>query len=351
MSNVKKFSVVTAEEIDEEHVDRFLRQHFSGAKCDFLRDNGLWRHRGNQNRMIVINDDEEIVGYCAAIPSPFWLQGQEIQGRFWVDLYVPPKWRGHGIQSLTDQAIREMEGLSIGFCNKAVVPIHRKHGWGIREASQVMMMPLVPPKVFQVHITQGWKGSALRLLAWLLSPFSFSWRVWLKNYKPSSARIVKNPDLESMAEAFRSNRKGWLTTNRTAEQLRWRYVDSPHRQQYTFFAVGPKTTPSLIAISRTFVRRGVKVTRVLDIFGDLTDRQRFSELLRLIAQEAAQKGSSQVTAMASDPVVASVLRANGFLFSVDARFRWFSPNPEIMEIARKSRCHWVLGDSDNDTID
>lgn len=343
--------VVTAGEVDAAQLDRFLRGYFSEQKCDFLRDHGLWRHRDNRYRLVVLNSSNQIVGYCAAIPTPIWLLEREIPALFWVDLYVPPEWRGRGIQSLTDQVVHQMADLNLGFPNKFVVPIHRKHGWGVREDCRVMLLPLVPSKVIQVHIAVGWKGLALRSAAWLANPAAWLCRHWLERYEPVSARIVEDPDAESLAVIFRQHREGWITTNRTTDWIRWRYLESPHRSQYTFFTGGSGSIPSLVVVSRTFIRRGVKVTRFLDIFGDLGDRKGLSDVLRLAVREAAKQGASQVTAKASHSALRSILLANGFLYRVSCRLRWFSRDPDVMRIVGESRCHWVLADSDSDTVD
>jgi hypothetical protein len=173
----------------------------------------------------------------------------------------------------------------------------------------------------------------------------------LERYEPASAQILEEPEAESLAAIFLRHREGWITTNRSADFIRWRYLESPHRSQYTFFIGGSGLTPSLAAVSRTLTRHGVTVTRILDIFGDLEDRKGLSDILRLVAREAVKRGASQVTAIASDPTLMSILRANGFFVSVRFPFCWFSRDPEVVRIIGESRCHWVLADSDNDLLD
>jgi hypothetical protein len=172
----------------------------------------------------------------------------------------------------------------------------------------------------------------------------------LERYEPVSAQILGEPEAESLAAIFFRHREGWITTNRSADFIRWRYLESPHRSQYTFFIGGSGSTPSLAAVSRTLTLRGVTVTRILDIFGDLEDQKGVSDIVRLVAREAVKQGASQVRAVASDPTLVSTLRVNGF-FANRFRFRWSSQDPEIMRIVGVNRCHWVLADSDNDLLD
>lgn len=347
---MNRFRVVTAEEVDAAQLDRFLRSYFSEQHCDFLRDHGLWHHRSNKHRLVVLNNSNQIVGYCAFIPTVIWLLDREMPASFWVDLYVPPEWRGRGIQSLTDQTIRQMAGLQLGFPNKFVLAIHRKHGWGVREDYRSMILPLIPLKVVRLRFVGGGKGLALRCAAQLARPAAWLYRRWLERYKPASAQILEEPEAESLAAIFLRHRGGWITTNRSADFIRWRYLESPHRSQYTFLTGGSGSIPSLAAVSRTLRRQGVTVTHILDIFGNLEDRKGLSDLLRLAVREAVKQGASQVRAMASDPTLMSTLRLNGF-FAGRFRLRWFSQDPEVMRIIGESRCHWVLADSDNDLLD
>ena len=348
-ANIHK--IITAQEIDQAQLDRFLRGYFSEQHCNFLRDYGLWHHQSNKHRLIVLNNSEQIVGYCAFIPATIWLLDREIPASFWVDLYVPYKQRGKGIQSLTDQAIREMTGLQLGFPNQFVLPIHKKHGWGIREDYQRMMLPLIPSKVIRLQSMIGRKGVALRSVAQLASPIAWFYRGWLKRYEPTSAQVLEKPEAEALAAIFLRYRDGWVTTNRSADYIRWRYLESPYRSQYTFFVGGTGLYPSLVVVSRTLIRQDRTVTRILDIFGDLEDQQGLSDILRLVIREAVKQGSSQITAIASNPNIMSVLRANGFLANIKFYLRWFSQDPEVMASIGKSRCHWALADSDNDLLD
>lgn len=349
--NKFSFRVTTAEDVDEDQLDHFMRGYFSKVKCAFLREHGLWRHKSNKHRMIVLNDSDQIVGYCAAIPTTIWLVDREMPALFWVDNYVPPKWRGRRIQSLTDQAIRQVPELHLGFPNEFVVPIHRKHGWMVREDCSVMLMPLIPSKIVALQTVSDRKKFAFRFVSQFAKPAAWLWRRWLKDYQPSSAQILEDPDPEFFAAIFRRYRDGWVTVDRSAEYFNWRYIQSPHQAQYTFFAGGSNRVPSLVVICRTFDRRGSKVIRILDIFGDLEDRKGLSDVLRLVAREAIKQGVSQVTIMATDPSLKSILKSNGFILSVVSRFRCYSQDPSLMEIVGKGRCHWALADSDNDTVD
>jgi hypothetical protein len=315
-----------------------------------LRDHGAWRHRGDQHRLIALKG-QRIAGYCAVIPSSVSLRDRVMTALWWVDLYVHPDFRGQGIQKRFDQVVNETADVKLGVPNQLAMKVHRKHGWGVRDDYRIMLLPLVPKEILQVRMAQGPRGAALRSAVRLASPVAWLWRRRLKGCEPAWAQMVERPEAESLAAIFHLYRRIFVTTNRDADFIRWRYLESPHRSQYTFFTGGAGQNPSLALITRTFTRQGVTVARILDIFGDLTDGKGLLDVLRLAIREAAKKGASQVTAWACNPTMMSALRSSMFILSAPARFCWLSGGKEVMRIIDETPCHWTLADSDNDTPD
>jgi GNAT superfamily N-acetyltransferase len=345
------YRVVSAAELDPIELDRFLRLCFSENKCDFLRDHGAWRHRGNQNRHAVVSDSGEIVGYFASIPTRVLVQGQERPALWWMDLYVLPQFRGQGIQRLTDAAARKMADLHFGFPNHLAAIIHAKHGWGVRSDYRVMMLPLEPSRIPHLRQIGGWRGYGSRTVAHIMRPAAWAYRHWLARGKNGSAQILSDPTAEILANVFHQQSLELITTCRDPDFIRWRYLDSPHRSQYTFFVGGFHQFPNLAIVTRTFVRQEARVTRILDIFGDFEDRRGLAELLRFVTREATTQGSVYVSALATHPGLMSTLRAHGFILHTSSRLRWWSGDPELMQIIGQGPCHWCLADSDNDSID
>ena len=252
---------------------------------------------------------------------------------------------------MINQTVRQLSELNLGFPNKFVVPIHRKNGYDVREDYKIMMLPLIPSKVVTFQTGSGIRGLAMKLVSRLAEPLAWLWRRRQGRRRPASAQILESPDPEGFAAIFRQYRDGFVTTNRSAEYIHWRYIESPYRAQYAFFTGGSGPVPSVVVICRTLLHNGVKVTRVLDIFGDMADRKGLKDLLRVVVREAIRQGASQITAMATLPSLMSILRSNGFFLSVPCRFCYYSRRPDLMRIFREHPCHWVLADSDNDTVD
>lgn len=345
------YTVVNGRDLSPEKLDGLMRRCFSTTKSDFLRDHGDWRHHGNEHRYVVVQDDGEQVGYFASIPVEVLFQGEPRAALWWMDLFVPPEYRGRGIQRVTDQAARQMADLHLGFPNHVAAAIHQKHGWGVRSDYRVVMLPLQPTKLPHIREAAGWKSYARLAAAWALMPVAWGYRRWLAAQSHLAARRVEDPTAEFLADVFRKQDHRILTTNRTADYLRWRYLESPHRQQLLFFTSGAEQAPALAAVTRSFMRQGVKIARILDVFGNLSDTVALTALLRRIVVEMSRQKAVYITAMVTRPELVPIFRAVGFVFSVSSRFRWFSPDPEEMRLMGETPGYWCLGDSDNDSID
>lgn len=348
---VNSFKLVTAEEVDPFSLDRFLRGYFSAEKCDFLYKHGLWRHRTNKNRLVVLDLNNQIVGYCSSIPVKIWLENSEVPALFWVDNYVAPEWRGKKIQSLTDQAIRNTKIINLGFPNKLSAPIHKKHGWDLRDDYYVLMMPLFPKKIVALQALLGRKTKILPWLSCILEYPTKIWRMHLRNLSVDRVNIIKNPDPEYFEGIFKRFRRKWVTVNRSADYLYWRYLNSPFRDQYSYYIGGTKYKNSIVVICRTFCRRGVKVVRILDLFGNLEDKTGIIEVIKYVSKNAVIEKAAQLTAMVSNKNLEAIFKSIGYVVKVKSRFRCFCRDVEKMNIIREKKCHWVLGDSDNDSID
>ncbi len=214
----------------------------------------------------------------------------------------------------------------------------------------LLLLPLVPTQLLQVRAAEGIRGRLLRGAARLADLGAWPLRCLVARYEPRLAREISEPSPDLLAAIFQRRSRGWLTTNKSPDFIRWRYMDSPHREQYRYVIAGLESAPTVAAISRTFRRQGVVTTRVLDILGDLADREALADALRLLAREAVRGGAVQVTAKATNRPVAVALRAAGFFWSQASHFCWLSTDPELVYLLGRDRGHWTLADSDSDTF-
>ncbi len=347
--------IVTAADVDGSALHAFLGRFYPPSKCEFLRAHGAWWHRGDENRWVLLLDNQTcgersrtIAGYCAVIPTRVLIEGQVTPAIWWVDLVIAPEFRGRGLQTLFDEKIRSMNVLKLGFPNPLAAKIHRKHGWGVRDDLRVMMLPLLPLGVKQIRAAAGARGIFLRAFASGITPWAARVRQRLKHYQPRTAHRLESPPPAALSAVFDRYKQADLTTTyRDADYFQWRFFAAPYRDELAFYLAGPKRAPRHFLIARHLKTDGIALTRILDIFGDFSDEDGIQDIIRLALRDAVLGGSSQVTILAAAPELRTLLRKQGFLLGNQARFCWIGKFPHLMGLLG-GRIHWTLADSDND---
>lgn len=336
-----------ATQVDPAQLDSFLRRVYPVRKSDFLKSHGEWLHHSNENRLVILLEDQ-IAGYCAVIPTQTWVGGKNHSALWWVDLVIAPEYRGMGLQTLFDQRVREMADLLLGFPNELAGIIHRKHGWGVREDAQVLLLPLKPTQVKSVRNAEGMRGIFIHVGALMLSPLAAVWRAWLTSRKKGLAWRLDSFDKGTFENIFLHARSDQInTTWRDEAYFDWRYQQALHPEEFRFYLAGT-ATPTHYLIARHLTQPdGLRYTRILDLFGDFGDTAAVQDLLTLAVQDAIVRGASQVTIVASNPQLKEIARRLGFVFSAPFGFCWWSEFPEQMS-AFAGENYWTLSDSDND---
>lgn len=344
--------LVTANDVDPDRLNSFLKRVYSTEKSAFLHKYGAWWHGSNTNRLVLLVDGQ-IAGYCALISAHIWVAGQVKPALWWVDLVIAPEFRGRGLQTLFDERVRAMsDGLLLGFPNELAIKIHRKHGWGVREDLKVVLLPLRPQKVKTLLSAHGWRGWVLRLGAFALSPLAALWRAWLTFPSIRRAWKLEQFDAELLAEiSQRVPREKLNTTWRDIAYFNWRYGQAPKQEEYSYYLAGERSMPTHFLVARQIRRPdGVSYMRFLDVFGNFSDVDALRDLLLLACQDAIKKGCSQVTLMAAHPELANLARNLGFIFSSKTGFCWMSSDPLVTAVLNDNN-YWSLADSDNDAPD
>lgn len=343
--------ILGAPEVDPGHLAGFLRSSFGERRGGFLASYGDWWYRDGDRQRVVL-DGDQIVAYSASIPTSCLVAGEEVPAAWWLDLIVAPEQRGRGIQSLIDNELRDgPDRLLFGFPNKIAAQIHAKHGWGISERSRVYLLPLIATELQPLQgLSPGKKAGFMSAGAKAASPLTSLLARRAARFRPRDARRVEM----SQAEADRWSKTfarfaspELVTTFRNADHLKRRYLSGPYRDEISFYTAGRTDEPSHCLILR--IRRAVTVSaRVLDVFGDLSDRAGLRDVIGLAVREATEAGAAQVTAMASSRRLSSMLLARNFLLSRRMRFCWYSKDPGLTALVAQGDMHWTLGDSDND---
>ena len=340
-------TLLDAVQVDPVALEAFLRRVYPARKSDFLKAHGGWLHRSNANRLIV-QVDGKMAGYCALIPAKVWAAGRVHSALWWVDLVIAPEFRGRGLQTLIDQRVREMSDLLLGFPNKLAGIIHRKHAWGVREDTKVLLLPLILSRVKTILHAEGARGILMRAGALALSPVTAAWRAWIVSRKAGLAWRLESYDGGVLSDIFLHARNDRInTTWRDEAYFDWRYKHAPHPDEFSYYLAGT-ATPTHYLIARHLTQPdGLRYTRILDLFGDFDDTVAIRDLLTLAVQDAIANGASQVTLAASSPRLKRVARRLGFFFSAPFGFCWRGESPELMS-AFAGENYWTLSDSDND---
>ncbi|MBN1304041.1 MAG: GNAT family N-acetyltransferase [Anaerolineales bacterium] len=340
--------ILSVDRIDRELLSRFFRQVYSPLKSEYLIQHGTWLCRSDANRYVIMVG-EQIAGYCAVIPTKVCIADQVVPALWWVDIIIAPEFRGRGLQTRLDEHVRQRAAILLGFPNSVAAKIHEKHGWGVRNDMQVMLLPLWPVQVKQVRKAAGLQAMFLQFGARLLDPAAILWRKIISSSSSRVAWRLEHFDAELLSDIFKRTKTGKeVTTLRDCWHFNWRYIGAPESEQYSVYLAGDRHKPNLYLISRQVTREdGSRFTRILDIFGDFNDISNLRGIFLLVLQDAIKYGSGQVTMMTSQPILGLIARQFGFIFYSPVSFCWWS-TVESFENTLAGRIHWVLGDSDND---
>lgn len=343
-------AILDATQVDSKMLDTFLRRVYPQPRCDFLDEHGGWLHRSNDHRLVV-QVNGKIAGYCALIPTNIWVGGCVHPSMWWVDLVIAPEFRGQGLQKLFDHRVRGMADLLLGFPNKLAGIIHRRHGWGVREDAKVMLLPLIPTSVRMVQHAVGTRGKLLRAGALAMSPLASVWRARLSSRRLETTWTLASFDVDVFTRIYlRALNNKLNTTWRDKSFFTWRYTNAPQPEEYSYYLAGIPS-PTHYLISRHLMQsNGSYCTRILDLFGDFNNTVAIGDLITLAVKDAIDRGSHQVTLVATHPILTRIARRLGFLFSAPFGFCWWSTSSELMT-AFAGENYWTLGDSDNDAPD
>lgn len=342
--------LLTCEEIEPAQLNNFLQRVYHPLKSAFLIEHGAWWHGSDANRLVILLDGR-VAGYCGVMPTKIWVNGRVYPALWWVDLVIDPEFRGRGLQTIFDQRVREMSELLLGFPNELAAKIHRKHGWGVREEIQVMLLPLQPMQVKSVNnAPDRSRRQILRAGALALSPLAALWQAWLSLQNPPRAWKMKQFNAAVLADVFQhSMRDTQTTTWRDVSYLEWRYGCAPRPEEYSVYLAGTSGAPTHYLIARhTKQQDGFRCTRVLDLVGDFGAEEILHDLLILALQDAIKHGSSQFTLAAGQKELQKTARQLGLFFTAPLRFCWWSSSSDLMS-ALAGENYWTLGDSDNDS--
>lgn len=374
MSSDNNARLVLVSDFDQDKVNRFFRQEYPASKADFLIRYGRWFYRElDEYNFVLVRDNGEIVGHAGGIPLYAMLDGQRQSVHWCIDLIVGAAHRALGYHRPLINDLQLIPELGIGFPNEMSRLLLKRAGWRLRWDGLRFSMPLSPKGLaYLMRVQAAMKrprkarrrsqkirprlqrltGKAMQLAALSLSGPTMFWRrARLGNYQPGTARRIMQPDAEQLADVFMRHTRPMpiMTIYRDADYLRWRYLESPFAAEMAYYVAGPDDAPTHVLITRTAVFRGLKITRILDLFGDLDDQDGLRDVIRLALRDAARAHSDLITSTAWLSSVIESFRALDFWEVEQLVFGWYSKHgPEMMDRVEHTAYHWVMGDSDAD---
>jgi GNAT superfamily N-acetyltransferase len=352
-----RIRIVEVAQTDPLQLSAFFYEAFGPVRARFLMNHGDWWHGGSGGRFVAMCDDT-VAGYRGIIPSACLLDGKELRAIWGVDLFVLPRFRGLGLQKLLDQRLLDASDLIMSFPGDLGAMIYAKQGYGVRQELQVLSMSLAPDPLAQTtpglgglvkHVVArgqalGFRGTARQVVR---RTRGLSSRAQTAHYRSRHAERVDSPDPEALESLFRRYvASDLMTTMRSAEHLRWRYLDAPYRSELEFYLSDSNGKSNHCAVVR-FLDFTLEA-RILDVFGNLADEEGIADLLRTILRDAAHRGVERISVQSSLPSFSNTLCNVGFTPDYMRRFRWFSHTPKVHERLSTAPLYWVLGDSDSD---
>ena len=198
-------------------------------------------------KIVVIDDEGEIIAHEAMIPLHFHVLGEEVLGGKLEDAYISATHRGKGLfgplenfclQTGVDAGYRFTFGLT---AIEAAYRIHIKKGYRHIGSLNACFAPLRP---------EGATAEIARVLQ-LSSPkrvaMGIALRILGKRFERKAATIPDKPDayrierverfdgsFDELWREFAGNRQV-VSVTRSSAFLNWRYADNPYRE-YTVFA-------------------------------------------------------------------------------------------------------------------
>jgi GNAT superfamily N-acetyltransferase len=337
--------ILTYDDVTPSQFHAFLSKAYKPGKVDFLMQHGEWLYRGNQHRFIIL-DGENIAAHSGVIPALFMLDGGRQETVWMMDLVVLPEYRGRGYQRALEEHIRGLRPTTLAFTNQLSTTIFEKHGWGVGERGHYYTLPLRPMRLKAKFFTPTLKGQLVRLKTAITSLPTMLRLKQLADYQPRYTQEIRDISAEKLTEVFFTHHDlRQVTTCRDADYLGWRFLQAPYRYQYRFYLA-----ETLVLVVRQAHFENGQETRLLDIWGDLSNLRRLEDILRTAVRDAVLSGSMRVMGISSLPALTEVLQCLNFRAEIPRLFCWASPSPDVQAAIGWGLCHWSLADSDNDTV-
>lgn len=324
--------------IKEERLFDYYQKKYP-YRLNFFRKNWRWRYHLEQEGSQlprVLEYDGKVLGLGSGIPFPAMAGDKAYKGQWFVDLSIDPDYRRYGLGTLLTKDYMQSAQIHLGLGNDMVVKLLMKVGWKLWPHSHwhfFLIRPLKYPKFRRLN---------LPLLGNLFNATfrAIVQRVYKKHAAPLSAISVEPVNSENLKAFENSERQGEnvLTTQRTADYLKWRFLQSPGVQDYQLLSIKDS---SLQAILKT-IDGHVEVLMFREPLND-------AEYIRLFASIcwwAVKNDFDYVLSYTTQPERSKELLRQLFSLRRYQNYIYFAEDAQLQAKLEGGEHYWYLGDSD-----
>jgi hypothetical protein len=293
----------------------------------------------------IAREGPTIVGQYATMPVRLWVQGQEIQAAWGMDVMVAPERQRQGLGEVLFRTWDQHVGAALGLgLSESSYRLFQKMRWPNVGPVPVLVKPLTRRALRQ----PSWPMWANRLVSALTLPVVHL----LGRARPLRAEVSP---IDRFGDEFttlweRLAPKFDFAVRRDAPYLNWKFFEAPH-VRYKHVALHRGGEVIGYAVYRHLQEARGKVTQLIDFLVDPDDDAGMTTILRWLDREARAADSDKVRTICMHESYRRVMRHAGY-FQVKSTVEFITKlnavevGPEFY--GRTGAWHVTLGDSDQD---
>lgn len=309
-------------------------------------------------RPLVILDGKKVIGLSAQVPNTFRIKDNTYHGAWYCSGMIDPEYRGRGLgKQLYIEATHYFEVGGVISYNAGALALFRAAGFEtFAERMMHRAVFLLQPESVAKHLP----NLNQKLVEMLKDRFTRS----NKSFESGIVAPVRelSPELATLWDKVRY--RYTITTERTLQYIKWRYLDHP-RGQYHIITHMQGDKPEAVGVMRFESEEPTKVCRIVDVWGT---QDNIKPLLNKMLAYAHQAGAIFADFFCTNWPDREAFEKVGFyilnetmayhipyLFSpLELRHDYHEPiglwskDPEVIKGLDYEDIYFVRGDSDRD---
>lgn len=336
---------------DLKPVNALYRRVFGLDAADASRLRWEWQYGRNpctkpgEPAIWIAREGPTIIGQYAAMPVRLWVQGQEIDASWGMDVMVAPERQRQGLGEILFRTWDQHVGASLGLgLSESSYRLFQKLKWPNLGPIPCMVKPLTRRALRRAN----WPMPLNRFVSAVTLPFV---RI-IARVKPLRAEIepVRRFDERFTALWERIAPRLGFAVRRDAAYLNWKFIEPPH-VRYSIAALKRGEELHGYVVYRHLREPRGRVTLLVDFLVDPDDEPGLMTLLGWIDREARAANSDKIRAFCLHQGFRRILKRSGYFqvkstMEFTAKVNAIPVTPEFY--ARTETWHVTLGDSDQD---